>query len=208
MSFDIELGHIVSILGQRNSGKSNLLDFLMSNMEQFVNIDIIGEHMVDGAISVESVEQFVTALNEGYSKIHIHDPNAYDEEKLEEYLGIFGQLENYFLIIDEIQNWTNENYCPSVLEQIVQVHSSHKNCGVIIATRQATPIPRSIWNESNHYIIYHYGKSRDAKIKGLPIADEDKNKIHTIDPNSYRFLYISDETGIEPQILERVPLMD
>jgi len=201
---DIEKDHIVSVLGQRNSGKSVLLDFLMFQMTSFINLDLLGEHKIKGAVVVHTPKQLVSALNQGYNKIHVHDPNLIDEGTLNEYLGIHGQLKNTFLVIDEIQKWTNANYCPSKLSDFVQVHSSHMNCGVIVATRQATPIPREIWSETNHYCIFHYGRSRDAKIEKLPVDDNTKKIIHNLDPESYRFLHLSDETSSDPEVMERV----
>ncbi len=207
-NINIDLGEITTVLGQRNSGKSVLLRYLMYQMQSFVNIDPLQEHYLDSAISVQTPQEFKNAIENGRVKIHIHDLECLKEDGLNKYLGLFGQLRNTFLIMDEIQKHTNANYCPESLSEIIQIHTSHNNCGLVVATRQAKFLPTELWIETNNYMIYYYGKSRDAKIKQLPVADEYKDKIHTLDPTQHEFLYITDETNKQPVVMDAVPLVE
>lgn len=202
----IDLGEVTVLLGQRDSGKSVLLEHLMSQMGRYVTIDHLYNHAPPNSTDVTDFAGFVRAWQSGQTRINIRDPSIKDTERFDDWMRLLGQIENYYLIIDEVHKWTNANYCPPVFSDIVQTHTSHGNVGLITSCRQAKSLPTEIWAEANNYAIFHYGSYEDSKIRDLEIGSEHKQKIHEIDPHSHKFLFHRNRTGYEPRIMGPVPL--
>jgi hypothetical protein len=173
-------------------------------MDRYICVDHLWNHNPPQSTDVYSLPQAVEAWRRGYTRLNIRETAVKSEDTLTEYLRFAGQIEDYYLVIDEVHKWVSANYIPSVFDDFVQTHTSHGNVGLIVASRQATPIPRSVWNECNNYFIFHYGGGRDAKIEKLEMAEEHKQKIHRLDKHEY--LFATDRTGHTPEVCPPVPL--
>lgn len=198
------LGEVSIALGQKNSGKSVLLEYLATKMDRYLIIDPYNDHNPPNSVTVRSGREILLAWAKGHTELVLRGNPIIEEEQFIEAIKAFGQLKNVHLIIDEVDTWTNANYCPEELKYWAQFQVSHKNSSLFVASRQATPIPSDIWTQVDNYFIYFYGAYEDAKIKQLPLSDEYKQQIRQLE--GHQFVYWRDIMGSKPQIADPIPL--
>jgi len=200
---DIDLAEISVILGQKNSGKSVLFEYLLTQTERFVCLDPNGEHGPPGAVFAESPEEVLYYWMDGETRIVVRDMPL-TEEKFTQYLQAFGQLQDAYLYIDEAHNWMSHSYIPDVLKDLIKWHVTHNNCGIVAAAHKAKEIHDQMWTQTDNYFIFSYGEHEDAKLADVSIPD--KHRVHTLDPKSYQFLYYKDVAGADSAVRGPVPV--
>lgn len=200
---DIDLSEISVLLGQKNSGKSVLFEYLLTQCDRYICLDPNGEHGPPGAVYPESPVDCLRLWMDGETKQVIRDMPL-TEDKLVQYLRAFGQLQRCYLFIDEVHNWMNFNYIPEDLRQLIKWHVTHNNCGIVAAAHKAKDIEGTMWSQVDNYFIFSYGEDRDSKIREVSIPD--KHLIFALDPESYQFLFFKDVAGSSAEVRGPVPI--
>jgi len=200
---DIDLSEITVLLGQKNSGKSVLFEHLLDQTERFICIDPNGEHGPPGAVFPSSPAECLRLWMDGETRQVIRAV-PFDENTLDQYCRVFGQLERCYLYIDEAHNWMSANYIPEVLQHLIKWHVTHSNCGIVCAAHKAKEIHDQMFTQTDNYLIFSYGEHEDAKFARVSIPD--KHIVTELDPESYQFLYYKDVAGAESEVRGPVPI--
>lgn len=201
-----KLGDVSIVLGQKDSGKSVLLEHLLMGMESYVIIDPLDDHYPPGSLDIYSPAELREALKRGQSKCVIKEPFD-DEERLTEYLQVAAHYERLHLIIDEANLFMNAHACPDILEKWAQFQVSHSDCAMILAARQAKHIHDAVYSQADNYYVFYYGSHEDSKFQSLPISREHKDQIQELDP--FHFLYKRNSARFnKPYVNDPVPLPD
>lgn len=199
----IDLTEISVVLGQKNSGKSVLMEHLLTQMDRYLVIDPNHEHGPPGSRVVSSPAEVLRAWVEGDTRLVVRDAPL-TTEKAEQYMRAFGQLQNAYLVIDEAHNYMNAHSVPEVLKQIAKWHVTHNNCGLLLGAHQAKEINDALWNHVDNYMIFAYGDHEDSKLKGLSMPN--KHLVHELDPESYQFVFYRDVSGATASARGPVPI--
>jgi len=200
---DIDLTEITVILGQKDSGKSVLIEYLLTQTERFVCLDPNHEHGPPGSVVVTSPAEVLREWLAGNTRQVVRDAPL-NEEKAEQYMRAFGQLRDAYLVIDEAHNYMSHRSVPQVLKDIAKWHLTHNNCGLLLGAHQAKEINDSLWSHVDNYLIFSYGDHEDAKLAGASIPG--KSQVHGIDPDSYQFLTYENVSGASSSISGPVPV--
>lgn len=199
----IDLTEITVVLGQKNSGKSVLLEHLLTQTERFLMIDPNHEHGPPGSVVVRSPADVLREWMNGNTRQVVRDAPL-TTEKAVQYMRAFGQLRGAYLFIDEAHNYMSAHSVPQELKDIAKWHLTHNNCGLVLGAHQAKEINDALWSHVDNYVIFSYGDHEDAKLAGASIPG--KHQVHGIDPESYKFLWYKDVSGAESHIRGPVPV--
>jgi hypothetical protein len=200
---NIDLSEVTAVLGQKNSGKSVLIEHLLTGMRRFVCIDPQADHGPPGATFVTSPAELMQEWARGNRRIVVRKTPITDED-LTEFLRAFGQITDAYLVIDEAHNFMSEHSLPRVLKLIVKWHISHSNNGLVIGAHQAKEIHDKVWQQVDNYLIFAYGGHEDSKFSSVDIPN--KRAVQDLDPQNYRFLYYHDVAGADSEIRGPVPV--
>ncbi len=200
---NIDLTEISVVLGQKNSGKSVLIEHLLCRTERFLCLDPNHEHGPPGSVVVTSPADVLREWMDGNFRQVVRDAPL-TTEKMREYLKAFGQLQGAYLYIDEAHNYMGYSHVPDELKDIAKWHLTHNNCGLVLGVHQAKEVHDSLWSHVDNYVIFSYGDHEDSKLAGASIPG--KHRVHEIDPNSYQFLYYKDVSGASSEIRGPVPV--
>jgi len=200
---NIDLAEISVVLGKKNSGKSVLMEHLLTQTERFMCLDPNHEHGPPGSVVVTSPGAVLTEWMKGNTRQVVRDAPL-TEEKAEQYMRAFGQLKEAYLYIDEAHNYMSYSHVPQVLKDLAKWHLTHNNCGLVLGAHQAKEINDALWNHVDNYMIFSYGDHEDAKLAGASIPN--KHQVHSIDPQSYQFLWYKDVSGATSKVRGPVPI--
>lgn len=204
---NIDYGEITAVIGQKNSGKSVLMESLFCNMDRYVLVDPNYEHGPPGAVAVEGYRDVWRNWMEGNTRQVVRDRRgAITEERLPEYVRAVGQLQECYLGIDELHNYTNASYCPDALKKLVKYVVSHQNVGFVFGVHMAKDIPSEMWSQIDNFVIFSYGDKWDAKMQEASIPE--KHKVRELDPDSYQFLTYKNQLGGKSEVRGPVPIPD
>jgi len=201
----IDLTEVTGIYGKKNSGKSILVEHLLTQTPRFVAIDPNHEHGPPGSTAVTSPVELLREWAAGNTRLVVRDPPLKDE-KFVQYLRAFGQLKDAYLYVDEAHNFMSPHNAPQEIVDIAKWHVTHNNCGLVLGVQQAKSIYDAVYQHIDTHISFHYGRHEDAKLSELgPHVVE---AIRGLDYGSYQFVYFRDVTGGEPEIRGPVPVPD
>jgi GTP-binding protein EngB required for normal cell division len=199
----IDLTEISVVLGQKNSGKSVLIEHLLTRMRRYVVLDPNHEHGPPKAAIAHSPAELLSLWMTGETRIVVRDAPL-SEEKAEEYMRAFGQLQRAYLVIDEAHNYMSYSYIPDTLKHLVKWHVTHNNCGIVLGAHKAKEIHDQIWTQTDNYMIFSYGEHEDSKLAEASIPS--KRQVHDLDPDAYQFLWYKDVSGAESEVRGPVPV--
>jgi len=200
---NIDLTEITVILGQKNSGKSVLTEHLLTQMDRYLGLDPNHEHGPPDSIAVSTPAESLREWVNGNTRQVVRD-GPLTEEKAEQYMRVFGQLQDAYLVIDEAHNYMGPHRCPEILEDMARWYVSHSNGGLVLGAHKAKDIHDAIWQQVDNYFIFSYGDHEDAKLSSVSIPD--KHRVHSLDPASYQFLSYKDVAGADSEIRGPVPV--
>lgn len=200
---NVDLTEITVVLGQKNSGKSVLVEHLLSQMNRYLVLDPNHEHGPPGSSVARSPADVLRLWIRGHTRVVVRDAPL-TEDKAEDYMRAFGQLKNAYLVIDEAHNYMSAHHVPGTLKHLAKWHLTHNNCGLVLGAHQAKEIHDSLWSHVDNYMIFSYGDHEDAKLAGASIPA--KHRVHELDPEGYRFLAYKDVTGAEAEVSGPVPV--
>jgi len=200
---NIDLTEITVVLGQKNSGKSVLTEHLLTQMDRYIVIDPNHEHGPPGSIAISTPAEGLREWVNGNTRQVVRD-GPLTEEKAEQYMRVFGQLQNAYLVIDEAHNYMSAHHVPGVLKHLAKWHLTHNNCGLVLGAHQAKEINDALWSHVDNYLIFSYGDHEDSKLRGASIPN--KHRVHELDPDAYEFLWYKDVTGAESKVRGPVPI--
>ncbi|WP_158055973.1 hypothetical protein [Halorussus halophilus] len=204
---NIDIGEVTAVIGQKNSGKSVLTEYLLTQMDRFIALDPNYEHGPPGASAVKSPEGVWRHWMEGDQRLVARDSRgALTEERMDEWVRAVCQLQEAYLLLDEMHNYTKATYCPTVLKKLVKYVVSHQNIGFVFGVHLASDIPSDIWSQIDNFIIFSYGDKWDSKMQDASIPD--KRVVQELDPSSYQFLTYKDQLGGESKVRGPVPIPD
>jgi hypothetical protein len=202
---EINLTEISVVMGQKNSGKSVLFEHLLSQTDRFLCLDPNHEHGPPGSVAVSSPAEVLREWMKGNTRQVVRD-GALTEEKAEQYMRAFGQLQGAYLYIDEAHNYMSAHSVPDVLKDIAKWHLTHNNCGLVLGVHQAKEVNDALWSHVDNYVVFSYGDHEDAKLAGASIPNKDV--VHQLDHGEYRFLWYKDVSGADSEVRGPVPLPD
>jgi len=207
---NIDYGEVTAIIGQKNSGKSVLTEYLLTQMDRFVCIDPNSEHGPPGAVAVESYDDVWRSWMDGDTRQVVRDRRgAITEERMEEYVRAVGQLQRGYLFLDEMHNYTSASYCPDPIKKLASYTVSHQNIGFVFAVHMAKDIPNKVWSQIDNYIIFSYGDSWDRKMREASIPGKEKVKEGgAVKADSYQFLTYENKLGGTSEVRGPVPVPD
>lgn len=207
---NIDYGEVTAIIGQKNSGKSVLTEYLLTQMDRFVCIDPNSEHGPPGAVAAESPEDVWRNWMDGDTRQVVRDRRgAMTGSRMEEYVRAVGQLQEAYLFLDEMHNYTSANSCPDPIKKLASYTVSHQNIGFVFAVHMAKDIPNKVWSQIDNYIIFSYGDSWDHKMQEASIPG--KHKVREggeVTPESYEFLTYKRGLGNDSEVRGPVPVPD
>lgn len=207
MSFPINHGEVTAVIGQKNSGKSVLMEHLFCEMNRFVLADPNSEHGPPSAVAVRSWRDVWQRWMDGQTQQVIRDHRgALREDRLTEYLRAVGQLQDLYLGIDECHNYMDHRSGPGELKDFAKYAVSHQNIGLVFGVHMASDIPSWLWNQIDNFIIFAYGNKWDSKIAGSDLPD--KGKIKRLDPSSFQFYCYEEGVGNSATVRGPVPIPD
>jgi len=199
----IDLTEITGIYGKKNSGKSVLFEHLLAQTERFLCIDPNHEHGPPGSVAVTTPAEVLTQWMRGNTRQVVRDAPL-TQEKAEQYMRAFGQLSDAYLYVDEAHNYMDEHQCPEALVDLAKWHATHNNCGIVLGVQQAKSVNDAVFQHVDTHLIFHYGSHEDAKLRTL--GSDVTRAVRSLDYECYRFVYLHDVTGGEPEVRGPVPI--
>lgn len=200
----IKFGEVTAVIGQKESGKSVLMESLLTETSRYIAADPNSEHGPPNAVAVRSFRDVWQHWMDGNTQQVIRDRRgALREDRLVEYLRAVGQLQELFLFIDELHNYTDQYGGPDELKTLAKYGVSHQNIGLVFGVHMASDIPSWLWNQIDNFIIFSYGSKWDSKIDNADLPQ--KAKIKSLDPESYQFYCYEQGVGNTAEVVPDEP---
>lgn len=163
---------IITVLGQRGSGKSSWVKKHIPNVPRFILWDTLGEYT--------SFEQFEN-LQDLFNYVHKNQGgpfqavyNSIENEDFERVCQIVGAVENCCFIIEEVDTYATPTQCPYELMKLLKI-GRHYNISMIFVSRRPAEIHRMITSQSQRFILCKIIEPNDVRyLKSVvgPVADE------------------------------------
>jgi len=207
VGLSINHGEVTAVIGQKDSGKSVLIEHLFCNMDRYLLCDPNSEHGPPDATPVRSYRDVWSNWMDGHTRQVVRDHRgALREDRLVEYLRAAGQLQDLYTGIDECHNYMDQHGGPDELKTFIKYVVSHQNIGFVFGVHMASDIPSWLWNQIDNFIIFSYGNKWDSKISNADLPE--KGKIKDLHPSSFQFYIYKEGVGNSAEIRGPVPIPD
>jgi len=174
-------------------------------MERFVCVDVMGEHLPPNSIVVDTPQKLILALQEGNERLVIRDRHITDKERFKEYVAVFRELQDCFVVIDESHLFMSESTIPEPLRKFCQMDLSHNNVGLVLGTQFITKVHTSAFQQADDFVIYSYGTFEDSKLTDVLNA-ETRRMLESLDAHKFEYLYIPTSSREQPKVCSRVSI--
>lgn len=164
---------VITILGQRGSGKSSWLKKKLPEIPRFILWDTLGEY--DGFERFEDLDSLYRYIHANQSGVF---QAVYVTEKDPEDFGpvctIAGAVGPCYFIIEEVDTYATPTYCPQELMTLLK-KGRHYGVSMAFVSRRPAEIHRMITAQSNRFVIFRILEGRDIQyLKSILGPEADK----------------------------------
>ena len=200
----IDLGSLTVVCGQKDSGKSMFIESALTDMTRFVCIDPKREHLPPNSTVVRSVRELYAALSDGKERVVVRVKN-FDTDKFKDVIRVCRNLQDCFVVIDEVHRFMNENTIPEPFRWFVQEDLSHNNIGLVLGTQFLTKINGAAFQQTDDFILYAYGSLDDKKLRDV-LNKDTRQMLESLNARRFEYLHIPVTAREKPEIRSRVPI--
>jgi hypothetical protein len=184
---------ILVILGRRGSGKSFLIkDFLRSAALRFAIYDPLGEY--GGFAKAENSHDILDFVEAEENFIYTSDK----DEDFETFCRIMYEANNYYILVDEIDLFTQAGNMPPSLRKIVR-YGRHKNIGLIVISRRPAAMPREITSQADFILSFTQHEPNDLKYLGEFMTSANAESLKTLPKYGYK-IYDASSGGMREKM--------
>jgi len=180
---------IVVTTGKRRSGKSKLLKHLVRGIRRKIIWDYNHEHGSLGLV-VYHAHMIKKTWDNGLTRI-VFQPYKKTEEAFEEFLKEAYKLNNFVLIIEEVERYAYSHHIPVTLKKFIDT-GRHKGVGVYVTMRRPARTHKDILSNADHIFAFHQHLTIDINYLKEWIGEK-AERLKSISP--YNFLHYDDRAG-------------
>jgi len=169
---------ITIILGKKGQGKTTKAKELIKGRERLIILDTLGEYQEE-PIQLENLTTLKIYLSQK-TPFRFRIAYKYEEEDIEDIFSVLYKIEQYTLVLEEVDNYSSANFCPVDLRKIIR-YGRHKGINVIATSRRPASVNRLLSSQADDMYIYRFTEPRDItyireltnketseKVKSLP----------------------------------------
>jgi DNA helicase HerA-like ATPase len=187
---EIKTTDVILILGQRGTGKSNLVKYLAKRFKRIVVYDCLHEHSELGAVThnIEDINNENLELNE---KI-IFQPYEDSQELFNEFCNRVWKMQNVVCIIEEISNYASNNYLDLNFSKLLRL-GRHRGIGLICISQRCALVNKTIPALAEHIISFRQQLPNDLAYL-YEFVGQDVYKLPSLE--NFYFMHYSYKTGV------------
>ena len=145
---------IITVLGQRGSGKSSWIQKALPDIPRFILWDTLGEYgqykLYTEAQTKQELFDYVWDHNEGVLQVIY---NSIEDEDFGFVCGLCENLGDLTFIIEEVDNYATPNFMPIELKRLLK-YGRHFGISMIFVSRRPAEINRLITAQSQRFICF------------------------------------------------------
>ena len=149
---------IITVLGQRGSGKSSWVKKRLPTIPRFILWDTLGEYQ--GFETFDNLEDLVRYLDKNESGFFQVVYNTLEETDFEKVCRLAGAVGTCTLIIEEVDTYATPANCPFELRKLLKV-GRHYGTSMIFVSRRPAEINRLITSQSQSFVCFKMFEPRD-----------------------------------------------
>lgn len=182
---------VVTVLGQRGSGKSSWVKRALPEIPRFIVWDTLGEYtQFDGVESVGELIEYVYPRIDGVFQVVI---NSMIDDDLEQVCRVAGAVKNLHLIVEEVDTYATPGKAPYELKRLLKI-GRHYGVSMIFVSRRPAEINRLITSQSQRFIMFRMFEPGDIRYLKSIIGPEameltELKPLHYLDWNHGEITY-------------------
>jgi hypothetical protein len=149
---------IITVLGQRGSGKSSWVKKRLPKIPRFILWDTLGEYK--GHETFDNLEDLVRYLHKNESGFFQAVYNTLNEDEFEKVCRLAGAVGTCTLIVEEVDTYATPTNCPYELRKLLKV-GRHYGVSMIFVSRRPAEINRLITSQSQRFVCFKMFEPRD-----------------------------------------------
>ena len=152
---------IITVLGMKGSGKTTLVQQMLSDWDRVVIVDANGEY--EEATIAWGLQESVEALTqyENAQRFRLSLRLEQKEESLQ-ILRLSYLLSDALIVIDEASLYSSANFMPDEISRLVRF-GRHKQLSLFFVARRASELPRDITANSDIVVSFRQQEPRDKE---------------------------------------------
>ena len=142
---------IITVLGQRGSGKSSWVQKALPDIPRFIIWDTLGEYNgYPESKTKQELFDYVWDHNAGVLQVIY---NSIDDEDFGFVCGLCENLGDLTFIVEEVDNYATPNFMPIELKRLLK-YGRHFGISMIFVSRRPAEINRLITSQSQRFICF------------------------------------------------------
>lgn len=153
---------VITVLGQRGSGKSSWLKKNVPDIPRFILWDTLGEYIDPSFNQFDNLQELYSFVydNQGGQFQAVY--NSVNDKDFDGVCMIAGAVGDCTLIVEEVDTYATPNYCPSELLVLLK-KGRHYGVSMVFVSRRPAEIHRMITAQSQRFILFRILEPNDVR---------------------------------------------
>lgn len=169
--------YIIGVLGKKGSGKSALVKKGLPSLKRYLVVDVLHEY-THGVIFYNAADVIIYIDQYKDDDFHaiFRPPDGNEEAETEKILCMMNNVNNYTIIMEEVDYHCNPNYVHPELLRLVK-YGRHYGRSLIWLSRNAAEVNRNLTRQSDVLITFLQTEPIDLKYLSHYAFDKTPNEL-------------------------------